>query len=69
MWNLEKWHRLTVLQGKNRDTDREQIMDMRERSWGEINWEIGIDLCVLPCVKQIVGTCCIAQGVQLGALW
>ena len=28
-------------------------------------WEIGIDIYTLPCLKQIVGTCCIAQGAQL----
>ena len=35
-----------------------------------MNWEIGIDIYTIPCVKQIaVGTCCIAQGDQLGAQW
>ena len=31
--------------------------------------EIGIDIYTLPCVKQkLVGSSCIAQGAQLGAL-
>ena len=29
-----------------------------------MNWEIRIDICTLPCVKQLVGSCCIAQGVS-----
>ena len=44
----------------------------RERTCGHgvvVNWEIGIDVCALPCVKQIAsGNCCIEQGAQLGAL-
>ena len=28
----------------------------------------GVTLTLL-CVKQLVGSCCIAQGTQLGALW
>ena len=39
MWNLEKWHRLTFLQGKNRDTDREQIMDIVWEGEGETNYK------------------------------
>ena len=34
-----------------------------------MNWEIGIGVCTLPYIKQTVGTCCIAQGAQLTALW
>ena len=33
-----------------------------------MNWDIGTDIYILPRVKQIVETCCIAQGAQLGAL-
>ena len=30
MWNLEKWYRLTGLQGRNRDTDgQNQHMDTK----------------------------------------
>ena len=30
--------------------------------WAEMNWETGIDVCALPSIKQLVGTCCIRQG-------
>ncbi len=34
MWNLEKWYRLTGLQGRNRDTDVEnKRMDTK---WGKL---------------------------------
>ena len=35
---------------------------------GGKNWEIGIDVYKLLCVKQLAGTCCIAQRAQLSAL-
>ena len=35
---------------------------------GRMNWEVGTDVPVLPGVKQLAGTCCIAR-VQLSALW
>ena len=31
-------------------------------------WEIGIDVCALPCVKELAGSCRVSQGAQLGAL-
>ena len=34
-----------------------------------MNREIGIELYTLLCGKLLVGTCCIALGAQLGALW
>ena len=24
-----------------------------------VNWEIGIDVCALPYVKELVGSCCV----------
>ena len=59
MWELEEWHRWTGLQGRNRDTDVEnKRMDTK---WGEVaaggvgggvmNWEIGIDMYTLMCIK------------------
>ena len=33
-----------------------------------INWEIGNDICTLLYIKQIIGTCCIAQGTLLNTL-
>ena len=39
MWNLEKWYRLTGLQGRNRDTDVEnKLMDT------------SVCVCVCVCV-------------------
>ena len=34
-----------------------------------MSWEGGMGVCTLPCVKQLVGTRCIAQGVQFSVLW
>ena len=59
MWNLEKWYRWTSLQGRNRDTDVEKKrMDTKGGKWqggggGGMNWEIGIDIYTLICIKQI----------------
>ena len=59
MQNLEKWYRSTGLQGWNRDTDVEnKRMDTKGGSGGEgggarMNWEIGIYICTLICIKYI----------------
>ena len=60
MWNLEKWYRLTSLQGRNRDTVVEnKHMDTKAGKWrgvgggGGMNWEIGIDIYTLICIKWI----------------
>ena len=59
MWNLEKWYRWTGLQGRNRDTDVEnKHMDTKRGKWqggGDdgMNWEIGIDMYTLICIKWI----------------
>ena len=34
-----------------------------------MNWETGIGVGTLPCVKQLEGACCVAQGVQFRVLW
>ena len=51
MWNLEKWYKCTYLQGRNGDTDVEN--GHLDGGWGAkgINWEVGTDICTLPCVK------------------
>ena len=37
---------------------------------GEMNWEIGVDIYTLPCVKQIAsGNLLYSTGAQLCALW
>ena len=57
MWNLEKWQRWTSLQGRNKDTDVEnKHMDTKGgkqggEGGGGMNWEIGIDIYTLICIK------------------
>ena len=53
MWNLEKWYRWSYLQSRNRDTDVEnKPMDAKgEGGGGGMNWEIGIDIYTLLCIK------------------
>ena len=57
MWNLKKWFRWTGLQGRNRDTDVEnKRMDFKGGKWrggGVMNWEIGIDIYTVICIKCI----------------
>ena len=59
MWNLEKWYRRTGLQGRNRDTDVEnKCIDTKGGKCGGggggvMNWEIGIDMYTLICIKWI----------------
>ena len=58
MWNLEKCYRRTSQQGRNRDTAVEnKRMDKEVEKWGSgggvMNWEIGIDIYTLICIKQI----------------
>ena len=58
MWNLEKWYRWTSLQGRNWDT---YVENKREDTKGGkqqggvcvMNWEIGIDIYTLTCIKWI----------------
>ena len=35
---------------------------------GGTNWDSNIAMYTRPCVKEMVGSCCIAEGTQLGAL-
>ena len=57
MWNLEKRYRGTGLQGRNRDTDVENKRTdtkggkRRGGGGGGMNWEIGIDMHTLICIK------------------
>ena len=55
MWNLEEWYRWTTVQGRNRDTDVEnKRVDTKGGMWGGcggMNWEIGIDIYTLICIK------------------
>ena len=40
-----------------------------EGRWRRSNQETSIDIYTLLCVRQIMVTCYITQGAQLGALW
>ena len=58
MWKLEKWYRCTGLQGRNRDTVvANKHMDNKGGKWrgggGVMNWEIGINIYTLICIKWI----------------
>ena len=52
MWNLEKWYRWTYFHGRNRDAENKHV-DTRGAGESGTNWEIGIDMYTLPCVKYI----------------
>ena len=52
MWNLKKWYKRTYLQDRNRVTDVENnLMDTKGGRGGGMNWEIGIDIYTLLCIK------------------
>ena len=54
MWNLEKWYRWTYFQSRNRDTDVEnKLMDTQGKGGRGMNWEIGIDIYTLLCIKYV----------------
>ena len=40
----------------------------REEGEGGMNGESNREAYALPCVKQIMGICCVTQGMQTGAL-
>ena len=51
-WNLEKWYRWTGLQGRGGDADVEnKRTDTKGRRGDGMNWEAGIDIYTLLCVK------------------
>ena len=61
MWDLEKWYRWKGLQGRNRDTYVEnKRMDTKggkrqgDGGDGVMNWEIGIDMYTLMCIKWMI---------------
>ena len=52
MWNIEKWYRWTYLQSRNTDTDVEnKRMDTEGGRGCAMNWDIGIDIYTLLCIK------------------
>ena len=57
-----------ILQGRNRDTDVESgLVDTVGKGEGGMNLESSIDIYTLSRVKQLIGSCYITQGAQLGA--
>ena len=69
MWNLEKCYRWTSLQGRNRHRCRKQTYGHKKGKAGMggdgcgMNWEIGIDIYTLICIKSVTkGTCCIQSN-------
>ena len=70
VWNLEKWHSWTYLQGRNRDTDVESSLWMQPGKEMRGEWRAGVGTCASPCEdRQLVRSCWVAQGAQLSALW
>ena len=55
MWNLENDTDEPISKSGMRCICRKWICGHGEREGG-MNWEIRIDICTLPCGKQIVGT-------------
>ena len=49
MWNLEKWYFCKA--GTETQDIENKCMDTKEGSGGKINWEIGIDIYTLLCIK------------------
>ena len=52
VWKLKTWYRLSYLQSRTRNTDVEnKFMDTKGERESGVNWEIGIDIYTLLCVK------------------
>ena len=45
-----------------------RLVDKVGEGEGRTNGESSTETYILPCVKQFVGSCCIAQGTEPGAL-
>ena len=54
MWNLKKWYQWAYLKSRNRDTDVEnKPMNTKEKRWSRMNWDVGVDIYTVLCIKQI----------------
>ena len=52
MWNVEKWYKITRLQGRNRDIDIENgYVDIAGEREGGMDWESITDIHTQSCVK------------------
>ena len=73
IWNLEKQYWWTFfLLGRNGDTNADNgLLDTEGKGEGGAHWESNSYIYTLPYVldRWLVGSCCGAQGAQLGALW
>ena len=70
IWILEKWYWWTHLQGRNRHADVKNEFVDTARGWGWDRLTDSVDIYTVLCINwQLVGSCCITQGAQLGALW
>ena len=52
MWNLEKWFKWTYLQSGSKATDVENKLWSPRGKRSGVNWEIGVDVYVIPCLRQ-----------------
>ena len=60
---------MNLFPGQEQRCRHRELVDTVEKGEREMNWESSTDIYTLPYVKWIAGgTCCIAQGAQLGAL-
>ena len=68
--NLEKHYLWNHLQGKNGDPDVEKRpVDTVGKRKGWRKWESSIDMYTIMYKTELVGSCCITQGLQPGSLW
>ena len=52
MWNVEKWYKITRLQGRNRDIDIENgYVDIAGEREGGMDWESITDIHTQSCLK------------------
>ena len=71
IWNLQKWHRGTYLQGWNRDADVEDgLWTQQGKGKGKgVNRESSVGVCTLSCVTQMAsGKLPCGTGAQPRAL-
>ena len=71
IWNLQKCHRWTYLQGWNRDADVGDGLWLTQRGKGKgVNWGSSIDVYIRSRVRQIAsGKLLYGTGALLCALW
>ena len=69
MQNLKTLHKQTSLQNGNKSHRCRKFQGYQGGGQGTgINWEIGIDIHTVLYIKQIIRTCCVAQGTLYSIL-